>query len=254
MKNFLKKNTSLLLRIDDVAANMNWEFMDKCEALFDKMSIIPLVGVIPDNKDEELLKYPNNSNFWNRVHSWKNKGWEISMHGFNHVYNNDTKFKDYFNYGGRSEFFGHEYSHQYNKIKLGKEKFHSEGITVKSFFAPNHTYDKNTFKALYENDIKIVIDGYGLFPYKAYGLTFIPQLFHKEMMLPFGIQSTQIHLNYWDDKYFKTFEKFIKNYHNKIKDFKEILGNISENNFTNATKHILKFSLLNIRKLKNRRL
>ena len=57
MKNFLKKNTSLLLRIDDVAANMNWKFMDKCEALFDEMSIIPLVGVIPDNKDEELLRY-----------------------------------------------------------------------------------------------------------------------------------------------------------------------------------------------------
>ena len=74
MKNFLNKNTGLLLRIDDVAETMNWRFMDKCEDLFDKMKIKPLVGVIPENKDQELLKYPNNSSFWSRVRSWKKKG------------------------------------------------------------------------------------------------------------------------------------------------------------------------------------
>ena len=252
MKNFFNKNTGLLLRIDDVAENMNWKFMDKCEVLFDEMNIKPLVGVIPENKDQDLLKYPNNTNFWNRVRSWKKKGWEISMHGLNHIYDKDTKFKDYFNYGGKSEFFGHEYSQQYNKIKLGKEKFHNEGIEIKSFFAPNHTYDSNTFKALYENNIKIVIDGYGLFPYKAYELIFVPQLFHKELMLPFGIQSTQIHLNYWNDEYYNNFKKFIQNYHSKIKKFEEILEFVSESKFKDSTKNILKFILLNIRKLKKR--
>jgi len=171
---------------------------------------------------------------------------------FNHIYDKDTKFKDYFNYGGKSEFFGHEYSQQYNKIKLGKEKFHNEGIEIKSFFAPNHTYNSNTFKALYENNIKIVIDGYGLFPYKAYELIFVPQLFHKELMLPFGIQSTQIHLNYWNDEYYNNFKKFIQNYHSKIKKFEEILEFVSESKFKDSTKNILKFILLNIRKLKNR--
>mgnify|MGYP006102763773 FL=1 len=251
MKNFIKKNTGLLIRIDDVAECMNWKFMDKCETLFDEMNIKPLVGVIPDNEDQELLKYPNNNNFWSRVRSWKNKGWEISMHGFNHVYDNNTKFKDYFNYGGNSEFFGHKYLDQLNKIKLGKKKFYNEGITIKSFFAPNHTYDKNTFKALCENNIKVVIDGYGLFPYKAHDLIFIPQLFHKEIMLPFGIQSTQIHLNYWDEEYFNNFKKFVQNYRNKIMDYKQILETVSENSFKNATKHLLKFALLNVRKLKN---
>tara|TARA_B110000971_G_C19585399_1_gene309281 strand:- start:5 stop:130 length:126 start_codon:yes stop_codon:yes gene_type:complete len=41
MKNFFNKNTGLLLRIDDVAENMNWKFMDKCEVLFDEMNIKP---------------------------------------------------------------------------------------------------------------------------------------------------------------------------------------------------------------------
>ena len=113
------------------------------------------------------------------------------------------------------------------------------------------SYDKNTFKALCENNIKVVIDGYGLFPYKAHDLIFIPQLFHKEIMLPFGIQSTQIHLNYWDEEYFNNFKKFVQNYRNKIMDYKQILETVSENSFKNATKHLLKFALLNVRKLKN---
>ncbi|MDC6481910.1 hypothetical protein PQY72_00320 [Pelagibacteraceae bacterium] len=43
----LKKNTGLLLKFGDVALNINWKFMDKCEALFEEMNIKPLVGIIP---------------------------------------------------------------------------------------------------------------------------------------------------------------------------------------------------------------
>ena len=38
--------------------------MDKTEKLFDKLDIKPLLGVIPDNKDVELKKYSNNTDFW----------------------------------------------------------------------------------------------------------------------------------------------------------------------------------------------
>lgn len=252
MKNFLSNNTGLLIRVDDIAENMNWKFMDQCELLFDKFNIKPLLGIIPENKDKELLKFPKNSNFWKRVHSWKEKNWEISMHGFNHVYDNETKFSDFFKYGGPSEFCGHEYSHQYKKIKMGKERLLSEGILIKSFFAPNHTYDSNTFKALFENDIKIVIDGYGLFPYKDHNLTFIPQLFYKEIMLPFGIQSTQIHMNYWDENHFQKFKKFIEINRNKIKNFDELIKKSSDNKSTKIIRDLIKLTLINIRKFKHR--
>tara|TARA_B100000795_G_C22449935_1_gene305223 strand:+ start:160 stop:360 length:201 start_codon:yes stop_codon:yes gene_type:complete len=55
--NFLKENTGFLVRIDDVTENMNWEMMNRCEKLFDKYNIRPLLGVIPFNKDKELLKF-----------------------------------------------------------------------------------------------------------------------------------------------------------------------------------------------------
>ena len=37
---------------------------------------------------------------------------------------------------------------QFKMIKKGKEKFIKEGIKIRSFFAPNYTYDLNTILAL----------------------------------------------------------------------------------------------------------
>ena len=42
----ISKYTGLLIRMDDICENMNWEIMDKCEILFDKYKIKPLLGVI----------------------------------------------------------------------------------------------------------------------------------------------------------------------------------------------------------------
>ena len=217
IKKITSKYTGLLLRMDDISENMNWSLMDKCEKLFDKYKIKPLLGIIPINKDPELLKYPYNSKFWERVTDWKNKGWEISMHGFNHLYTQKSNNKkDIFNYGGNSEFYGLKYSEQLSKIQSGLSEFSKRNIKVRSFFAPNHIYDKNTLKALKESGIKIIIDGYGLFPYFKDQILFVPQLFYKEIILPFGIQSTQMHINYWKEKDFVNFENLINKIYKKV--------------------------------------
>lgn len=245
--NFITKkkgsHTGMLVRLDDIAENMNWELMDKCEELFQKYNIKPLLGVIPENKDKDLLSYKKNDNFWEKVKEWKNKGWEISMHGFSHIYDKSTNKKDYFNYGGKSEFFGHEYGVQKNKIENGLKKFNSHGISIRSFFAPNHTYDLNTFRALKESGIKNVIDGYGLIPYTEKGLNFIPQLFYKEIFLPFGIQSTQIHLNYWTEKEFKKFELFVKKNKDGFISFDQAISEINNNMSCKLVNLLVKFFL-----------
>ena len=73
----LKKNTGLLIRIDDIAAHMKWDLIQKCEILFDELNIKPLLGVIPNNKDEEFLKYEKKDAFWHKVRGWQSQGWEI---------------------------------------------------------------------------------------------------------------------------------------------------------------------------------
>ena len=224
----LKKNTGILIRFDDIAANMNWNLMDKCEELFDKNNIKPVMGVIPNNKDKELLSYPKRENFWKIVERWKLKNWEIAMHGYTHIYDSNTNKKDYFNYGGKSEFFGHPIDVQLKKIKNGLQIFRENNIEIRVFYAPNHTYDRNTFEALKTAGITQVIDGYGLMPYKNYDVQFIPQLFYKLYILPYGIQTTQIHLNYWNENDYKSFEKFIKKNLNNIINYDEALSKSSD--------------------------
>ena len=79
-----------------------------------------MLGVIPDNKDKELLFYSKkNPNFWNKVRKWKEKGWEIGMHGTNHVYDKFCSKIDYLGHGGNTEFCGHSFRNQLEKIKMG---------------------------------------------------------------------------------------------------------------------------------------
>ena len=229
VKTYLSENTGILIRLDDIAENMNWPLMKKCEVLFDKYNIKPLLGVVSNNMDPDLLSNQKNELFWKQIREWKEKKWEISMHGYTHVYDKETYKKDFFNYGGKSEFFGHSYEEQFSRINKSLEIFKKENIEIRSFFAPNHTYDLNTFAALKNNNISNIIDGYGLMPFKKKNINFIPQLFYKEIALPFGIQSTQVHLNYWNEDDFLKFEKFIIKNNSKIISFDEALKKVNNN-------------------------
>ena len=234
----------ILIRFDDIAENMNWHLMSRCEKLFDELDIKPVMGVIPDNKDKDLLIYPKKENFWDVVKNWQSKGWEIAMHGYNHIYDKDTEKKDFFKYGGKSEFFGHTLINQSNKIKKGLEILEKNNIKIRTFFSPNHTYDLNTFEALKSSGINEVIDGYGLKPYIENNIKFIPQLFYKPIFLPFGLQTTQIHLNYWSDKEFDKFYYLISKNYKKIISYDEALKFISNNTSDKILNKIIKSLLI----------
>ena len=235
---YISKNTGILIRMDDITENMNWAMFDKVEVLFDRFNIKPVLGIIPSNKDTELLTYPKKEDFWSLAKRWKEKGWEISMHGFDHVYKESSDKKDYFGHGGKSEFCGLSLEEQSHKIKKGLEIFKEKNLDVKSFFAPNHTYDENTFLALKKHSLHEVIDGYGLMPYEKNNIKFIPQLFYKNFILPFGIQSTQLHINYWEDKDFKNFEMFVERNKSKFITYEDAISKVNNSPFYSIIKQL----------------
>ena len=95
---------------------------------------------------------------------------------------------DFFRLGGKSEFYGKSLEDQKEKIKKGLEIFKKNNIKIRSFFAPNHTYDLNTFEALKQCGLYEVIDGYGIKPYNENGIIFIPQLFYRLLIFLFFIK------------------------------------------------------------------
>jgi len=243
-KNLVKCN--LILRLDDIAPNMNWELLFKTKKLFNKYNIKPIIGVIPKNEDKELKSYPEcDFNFWEEIKKLQNDGWEIAIHGYQHLYDSDCK-NDYLGHGGKTEFANHSFETQLNKLTLGKKIFNENSINVKTFFAPNHTFDKNTIKACKQLGINSIVDGYGITPYYEDGVVFFPQLFYRLFVIPFGFQTVQIHLNYLSKKEFIKFEKFIIKHKSKIITFAEAEKIVTNNLFQQTTKYFIE----NILKLK----
>ena len=132
---------------------------------------------------------------------------------------------------------------QEERIRNGLEKFKKEKINIRSFFAPNQTYDNNTFLALKNCGIKEVIDGYGLMPYYENDIKFIPQLFEKIILLPFGIQSTKLHLHTWKDADYENFENFIKINSKKVISYDQALSKINNNYFYKILRHLISITL-----------
>ena len=114
---------------------------------------------------------------------------------------------------------------------------------MRCFFAPNHTYDLNTFDALKKAGIFRIIDGYGLSPFIKNEIKFLPQLFYKLVFIPFGIQSTQLHINYWNENDFIKFENFIKKYHSKIIDIDTAYSKKNENSLIKVLDFIIEPTL-----------
>ena len=85
-------------------------------------------------------------------------------------------------------------------------------------------------------------------PFTRYNMNFIPQLFFKEILLPFGIQSTQVHLNYWNEDDFLRFKKFIVKNYTKIISFDKALKKINNNFFYLSMNWFVEKTLKIIRK------
>ena len=66
-------------------------------------------------------------------------------------------------------------------------------------------------------------------------------------MLPFGIQSTQVHLNYMKNENFLNFVSFIRKNSSKIINFETALDNIDNNIFSKLSRATIEKSLRIIR-------
>ena len=239
-----------LLRFDDIAPNMNWRLFYKIKDLLIKYKIKPILGVIPNNKDKELKKFPVcKSNFFSEIKKLKSLGWTIAMHGYEHVYF-ENKIKDYLSMRVKSEFVGESFEVQNLKIEKGISILKKNNLNTDIFFAPNHSFDITTIDCLKMNNFNYIIDGYGFAPFTDRGMSFIPQMFNRPRKYPFGLHTFVFHVNEFNDEHYREFERFIDDNHKFIIDFNKAL------NFRNSPtleflSLIIKYLLIFKRKIQN---
>ncbi len=197
-----------LLRLDDAAAHRNLGNWNRIEDLLDMYGLKPIVGIIPDNRDPDLLKYPGDGNFWNRAREWQKKGWCIALHGCEHLY--CTQAGGIHPVNQRSEFASLSLSEQENKVEKGISILTKEGISANVFFAPAHSFDGNTLEALKKkSDIRIISDTVANDVYFYNDVYFIPQQAGKVRRLPFRLVTFCYHPNNMTNPDFSELESFI---------------------------------------------
>lgn len=195
-----------IIRLDDACPNMNKEKWDRMEQLLDKYNIKPIVGIIPDSKDEEF-SYDTIPDFWeNYALQWQEKGWIIALHGLYHKY--------YLLKNVRTEYCGKEYQEQKDMLEKGYNILLDKGIKPTCFFAPNHTFDENTVKVCRDlGYFDFISDGIAFYPYREQGMMFLPNCFDTPHKISNdGIFTFVYHPNKMDDKQFKYLENFILNH------------------------------------------
>jgi len=104
-----------LIRLDDISPASNWPRLLAIEEFLNSMAIQPIVAVVPDNRDRELMKHPPDPAFWSHIRRWQDRGWSIGVHGLHHTLS--VPDGGLLQLNRRSEFAGVPEEIQYGKIR-----------------------------------------------------------------------------------------------------------------------------------------
>lgn len=242
--------TYYVIRFDDINPRMNWQRFNKLKSIINKYKIKSILGVVPKCEDQSISKFTENKNYISHLQRMKADGDLIAQHGFTHIAN--SKYKNLFGMGGESEFAGLDYQTQYEKIYKGKNILIKNKLWQPIFMAPYHSFDKTTLKVLRNLGFELLTDGFSRYPYKLYGMKFIPQL--SSMPLPTYlplISQLCIHINTINDAKLNILIGFIeKNNHLFISPLDAL--EFEKNNLSVKIENvIIEFLIKIVRKIKN---
>lgn len=197
-----------IIRLDDACPTMNLVNWNRLETLLDKYNICPIVAVVPNNKDKELMIDKQDDNFWRKVKSWQDRSWEIALHGYEHKYS--TQAPSLVPINNYSEFSGLSLKVQKEKIRKGIEIFKEHNISTRLWVAPAHSFDENTIEALKtQSDIHIISDGIAFTPYWDYEMYWVPQQLWKFRKMFFGTWTACFHPDTMKENDFLRLEAFL---------------------------------------------
>lgn len=217
------------IRMDDITPDMDWAKFMRFKGLCDLYQVQPLIGVVPDCRDEMLhIDDPKTSpagEFWRYLKTFADEGWIIAQHGVTHVYR--TKKMGCFPLNRLSEFAGVSYKQQYESLKKGKKLLAARGIDTDFFMAPAHSFDRNTIKALKKLGFRRMTDGFGDRPYLRWGMIFYPISYRQGSALKKkdkqGFTTFVVHANTMEDKDFERYEQLFSDCRDSLISYRELL-------------------------------
>jgi len=216
-------NTQYILRFDDICPTMNWSVWTEIETVLVERRLKPLLAVVPDNRDPGLRVDAPAGDFWDRVRAWRDRGWTIALHGFQHRY--VTRNAGLVAVRKKSEFAGLPAEKQREKLRLGVAIFERERITSRVWVAPGNSFDAATVALLPEFGISVISGGYFRFPYVCPGgMTWVPQQLYYFRPTPPGVWTVCYHHNQWNAARMGKFREEVDAYGANIASLEDVVN------------------------------
>jgi len=162
-----------LLRFDDLCPTMAWDRFERFIPMIEKFGIRPILAVVPENCDPELDDSAADPKFWSRMRTMEAAGATIGLHGYRHIC--ISKGRSLVPLHATSEFAGVAEEVQQEWIRAGLGILRGRGLNPRIWVAPRHGFDRGTLRALRNEGIDVISDGFARLPFKRGGMTWIPQ-------------------------------------------------------------------------------
>jgi hypothetical protein len=206
-----------LLRFDDICPTMNWAVWEVIERDLVRHNVRPILAVVPDNRDPNLMCDPPAPDFWDRVRQWQKAGYTIALHGYQHVYVNSNK--GLMRLTPHSEFAGLPYEEQEAKLRQALAIFAEQGVRAEAWVAPSHSFDRTTLKVLAGLDLKVISDGLWPWPHVDEDHFFwLPQQLWDFYPRSAGAWTVCCHHNSWSEKRIESFSRNLASYAPRMTD------------------------------------
>jgi hypothetical protein len=211
-----------LIRFDDICPTMNWTVWKGIEAHLVRHGVRPILAVVPDNRDPNLMVEPPREDFWKQVREWQAMGWTIALHGYQHVYVN--KNPGLLRLTPQSEFAGLSHQEQEDKLKRALAIFAEHGVHADAWVAPSHSFDLTTVKILANLGVSVISDGLWPWPFSEEGpMTWVPQQLWTFQPRPRGVWTICNHPNGWTDAKVEWFGEMLESYAPKMTNLPAVL-------------------------------
>ena len=187
------KPAQYLLRFDDLCPTISRSRWERFVPLIEEFGIKPILAIVPDNKDPDLLRADPDPEFWGRMRELEAAGAMIAVHGYQHLCH--SKGKSLVPLHRQTEFAGVPLDTQRWWVEHGLELLRNEGLNPGMWIAPRHGFDRNTLLALRSSGIKMLSDGFARVPFTRGGVTWIPQQLWGPVYKTQGLWTICVHTN-----------------------------------------------------------
>lgn len=209
-----------LLRFDDLCPTMARVQWKRFERVLEEYAIRPILAVVPDNRDPDLLREQADPEFWKKMRTWEDAGATIALHGFRHLCTS----------AGRSlvparactEFAGVPEEVQRGWIREGLRILRAHGLHPRLWVAPRHGFDAATLCALREEGIVHISDGFARVPFFREGVTWIPQQLWGLAEKRTGLWTVCIHSNTAPSDTAEKLRTFLSRHREQVTSFERV--------------------------------